>query len=50
MKILCQGHTQLYAAQTGETLEEDKYGNFKIDQMDFGMQCVFAKSLDDIKE
>ncbi len=40
----------LYAAQTGETLEEDKYGNFKIDQMDFGMQCVFAKSLDDIKE
>ena len=40
----------LYVAQTGEPLEEDKYGNYKIDQMSFGMQCVFAKSLDDIKK
>lgn len=40
----------LYYAQTGKDIEEDKYGNYKIDKMSFGMQCVFAKSLDDIKE
>lgn len=40
----------LYYAQTGNDIEQDKYGNYKIDKMSFGMQCVFAKSLDDIKE